>query len=180
MAAARKQAKSSSISKSAIDQVGSFLQDLSVKPKQEMSIREAIDQLRDPIQEALAKGYNYEDIVAILVEQGIPTTATTVKRYVSLGRGRSRKKTTGSKPRGRRPRSQSVELPSEEAGTPVEPPKTTRGRRKSTAASAAPAEVEPPAEPDLEQSPPKRGRGARSSTPSTARSTSTRGRKKTS
>ncbi|MBF1999790.1 MAG: hypothetical protein IGS38_03630 [Synechococcales cyanobacterium M58_A2018_015] len=180
MAAARKQAKSSSISKSAIDQVGSFLQDLSVKPKQEMSIREAIDQLRDPIQEALAKGYNYEDIVAILVEQGIPTTATTVKRYVSLGRGRSRKKTAGSKPRGRRPRSQSVELANEEAGTPVEPPKATRGRRKSTVESAAPAEAEPPVEQDLEQSPPKRGRGARSSTPSTARSTSTRGRKKTS
>lgn len=91
VSATRNRPKAVNVSKTAIDQVGSLLQDLSAKPREEMSLREAIDQLREPIRGALAKGYTYEDIVAILGEKGIATTAATVKRYISIGNTRKRK-----------------------------------------------------------------------------------------
>ncbi len=109
-----------------------------------MSLREAIDQLREPIQSAMAKGYNYEDIIAVLAESGIPTTAATVKRYVSLSDPRKRKapakrastrkaKTVDAEPeapaptRGRRKAA---------AAEPEPEPIVTRGRKKSTAEPA--------------------------------------------
>ena len=93
-----------------------------------MSLREAIDQLREPIQSAMAKGYNYEDIIAVLAESGIPTTAATVKRYVSLSDPRKRK--TPAK-RGRRTdaaEATTTRKPKAEA-EPAAP--ATRGRRKA-------------------------------------------------
>ncbi len=102
-----------------------------------MSLREAIDQLREPIQSAMAKGYNYDDIIAVLAESGIPTTAATVKRYVSLSDPRKRK---APAKRGRRTdaaettarRSKAVEEDEVD-----EAPAPTRGRQK-TAAEPAP------------------------------------------
>jgi hypothetical protein len=156
MAAPRNRSKSASISKSALDQVGSLLQDLSAKPKQEMSIREAIDQLRGPIQAAMAKGYTYEDIVQILSESGISTTVTTVKRYISLGNPPRRK--TGGKGQGKRAAA-TVEEVEAEAEPPA--PKATRGKK----AAVAEAPVETPPKPAT------RGRKPSSTT-------ATRGRKK--
>lgn len=150
MAPPRNRSKSANISKSALDQVGSLLQDLSAKPKQEMSIREAIDQLREPIQGAMAKGYTYEDIVQILTDSGINTTVTTVKRYISLGNP-PRRKATGSKatskrsaeeatpPKNGRRKAAKAEEPAVVATEKAEakggktgrPKSTTRGRKKA-------------------------------------------------
>ncbi|QYO68349.1 hypothetical protein [Leptolyngbya sp. 7M] len=129
-AATRNRPKSANVSKTAIDQLGSMLQDLSEKPKAEMSLREAIDELRGPIQSAMAKGYNYEDIVKILAEEGIPTTVTTVKRYISLGNPPRRK--SSGKTRAKRSRTASVEAEVTEAPAEFTPPPTapplTKGR----------------------------------------------------
>lgn len=137
--ATRNRPKPVSVSKTALDHVGSLLQDLSAKPKEEMSLREAIDELREPIQSALAKGYSYDDVVTILGSKGIKTTAATVKRYISLGNPRKRK------PRG----SAAKSGPKKTTGAVVEaavsepivatPKKATR--TKSTTKAAAPKVV---------------------------------------
>jgi hypothetical protein len=155
----RNRPKAVSVSKTAIDQVGSLLQDLSAKPKEGMSLREAIDQLREPIQSAMAKGYNYEDIIAVLAESGIPTTAATVKRYVSLSDPRKRK--TPAK-RGRRTDAAEVPARRSKADEPDAPP-APRGRRKAAEVAVEPEPVT---------------RGRRKSTAEPAPKTSTRGRKK--
>jgi hypothetical protein len=143
---ARNRPKTANVSKTAIDQVGSLLQDLSAKPKEEMSIREAIDLLREPIQSAMAKGYHYDDIIKILADSGISTTATTVKRYLSLSNPR-RSKTTKS---GRRAKAQPAPEPepappakktrgAKAAPEPAVTEKPARGRRKATAPEPAPS-----------------------------------------
>lgn len=148
--ATRNRPKAVSVSKTAIDQVGSLLQDLSAKPKEGMSLREAIDQLREPIQSAMAKGYNYEDIIAVLAESGIPTTAATVKRYVSLSDPRKRKApakrgrradaaeapTTTRKPKAEAEPAAPATRGRRKAVEVVEPEPVTRGRRKATAEPA--------------------------------------------
>jgi hypothetical protein len=178
-AATRNRPKSANVSKTAIDQLGSLLQDLSEKPKAEMSLREAINELREPIQSAMAKGYNYEDIVKILAEEGIPTTVTTVKRYISLGNPPRRK--SSGKTRAKRGRAASTsEAETESApktrksakteSVDAEAPKP-RGRRKTAAASA-----EPPAQTKIKTEPKAKGPRAASRT---AKSPA-RGRKKSS
>lgn len=160
----RNRPKTASVSKTAIDQVGSLLQDLSAKPKEEMSIREAIDQLREPIQSAMAKGYHYDDIIKILADSGITTTATTVKRYLSLSNPRRSKGKT-AKPGRRSTAKPEAEAEAEPAPEPVpEPVKKTRG------AKAAPVEpVEKPA----------RGRRKTAPEPAPSRTAkASRGRKK--
>jgi hypothetical protein len=149
VATTRNRPKALNVSKTALDQAGSFLQDLSAKPKEEMSIREAIDQLRDPIQNALAKGYNYEDIVGILVNKGITTTAATVKRYVSLGSTRKRKSGTRAKRKSASTTESVVEAsapkskPRTTKAVPEQPatPTKSKGRRQSAAASTEPPQT---------------------------------------
>lgn len=182
MATTRNRPKAVNISKTAIDQVGSFLQDLSAKPKEELSIREAIDQLREPIQTALAKGYNYDDIVTILTKQGISTTAATVKRYISLGNTGKRKAGTRTK-RGRaKTEDTESEAPKNqkaakaESSTEEAAPKATRGRRKSAAASAD-SSAQTTVKAEKEPGKPKSTRAA--SATRSAPKAPTRGRKKT-
>jgi hypothetical protein len=145
VSATRNRPKAVNVSKTAIDQVGSLLQDLSAKPREEMSLREAIDQLREPIRGALAKGYNYEDIVAILGEKGIATTAATVKRYISIGNTRKRKTRGSAAKVDRTPTTlaEADEAPSttrkktaKTAPAEAEPAKTTRGRKPASSSTS--------------------------------------------
>ncbi|GAB4228014.1 MAG: hypothetical protein Kow00121_56810 [Elainellaceae cyanobacterium] len=80
------------VTKEAIDQVNSILQDLPEKPKEKLSLREAVDQLQDQIKDALAKGYSYEDVAVMLTNQGIKISPSTLKRYVPAGKGRAAKR----------------------------------------------------------------------------------------
>lgn len=139
--ATRNRPKPVSVSKTALVQVGSLLQDLSAKPKEEMSLREAIDELREPIQSALAKGYSYDEIVAILGKKGIKTTSATVKRYISLGNPRKRKpRGSAAKSGTRKSNSGSeVESPTEAIVTPLKTAGRASAAQKEVAPKAAPA-----------------------------------------
>lgn len=161
VSAARNRSKSANVSKTAIDQVGSFLQDLSAKPKEELSLREAIDQLREPIQTALAKGYSYPEIATMLGEQGITTTASTLKRYISLGNSSSRGR------RAKTTRATKAKADASDAASEETAPKP-RGRRKSTSVEAA-DETEKP-----------KGRTKTSTKTATTTKPASRGRKKAS
>lgn len=123
----RNRTKSANVSQTAISQVGSFLQDLSAKPREELSLREAIELLAEPIRGAMAKGYSQEDIVAILSENGIKTTVATLKRYIMLSGSPKKAKTSRTSKRTAK------ELVAEEPAA-----KPARGGRKPAAATAAP------------------------------------------
>lgn len=108
----RKRPKNLSVSKSALDQAGSLLQDLPQKAKEDLSLREAVDQLQEQIRAALAKGYSYDEVAILLDGEGIEISSSTLKRYVSLsGRQGVKVKSSSAKARAGRPRkSQSAEV----------------------------------------------------------------------
>lgn len=107
MASTRGRSKAVIVTKQSVNQAGVFLQELPEKPKENLSLREAVGQLRDQIQAALAKGYSYDDLSKMLTEKGIEISATTLKSYVPAGKRQSSKdkdKAASGKTRGRRSR----------------------------------------------------------------------------
>ncbi|WP_088893679.1 hypothetical protein [Leptolyngbya ohadii] len=142
-AATRGRSKAVNVNKQSVEQAGSYLQDLPEKPKENLSLREAVGQLRDQIQAALAKGYSYDDLAKMLTEKGIEISATTLKSYVPAGKRQSSKdKAAAPKTRTRRTRKteeSAAEAPVAEPA-PVEEPapeaKPTRRRTRTAAASA--------------------------------------------
>ncbi|NJP08838.1 MAG: hypothetical protein HC866_04610 [Leptolyngbyaceae cyanobacterium RU_5_1] len=84
--AATKRPKASVVKQAAIEHTSTFLQALPEKPKEDLSLKEAIGQLQDPIRAALAKGYTYQELAALLSEKGIRISAFTLKNYVPSGR----------------------------------------------------------------------------------------------
>jgi len=185
-----KRARAGNVSKTALDQVGSLLQDLPEKTPDQISLRDAVSQLQDIIKAALAKGYSYEDVAALLAEVEIVISPTTLKNYVSTNGSRPQKQTS---PKAKAKRSAKVpdaepiseEVQPEPEAEPLEAidkpettpvAKATKGRRKS--AVAAQMEVE------AEVEKPRRGRAAKTSSAqtkagSTQRSSATRGRRAT-
>jgi len=95
--ATRKRPRTVIVSREVVDAAGTFLSQLPDKPKQEMSLREAINQMRDSIQVALVKGYTYYDLAAMLADKGIAISPATLKNYVPSGK-RQRKATDSEAP----------------------------------------------------------------------------------
>ncbi len=59
------------------------LEQLEKKPKEELSVRESINFLREKLKSALKKGYTYQDLSEILAEQEILISAATLKQYLT-------------------------------------------------------------------------------------------------
>jgi hypothetical protein len=137
--AARKGTKTASVSKVSLDQVGSFLQDLPEKTKDQLSLREAVDQLYGEIKAALAKGYSYDDIAKLLADQKIAISALTLKRYVFLSGSQTAKAKASAQKQPRQGRkAKTVETVSSEPTNQADPAeseskKTTRGRSNARA-----------------------------------------------
>lgn len=99
MSATGKRPKTSIVSQELVEQAGAFLAELPEKPKEKLSLREAITQIQDQIKAALAKGYSYEDIAKILGDRGIDISASTLKNYVPAGRRQATKERPPSRKR---------------------------------------------------------------------------------
>jgi hypothetical protein len=95
--ATSKRPKAASVKHASLEQTGAFLQALPEKPKEEFSLKEAIAQLQAPIQAALAKGYSYQELAAMLAETGIHISAFTLKNYAPSGKRRSNKEKSAAK-----------------------------------------------------------------------------------
>lgn len=154
-----KRPKASAVKQASIKDTNAFLQSLPEKPKEDLSLREAVEQMRESVRGALAKGYTYQELAAMLTEKGIKISAFTLKNYVPSGRRRSTKdQTEKSMPkRGRRTKvggataalevSPAVATVSSKNGaasavttkeeTPKAITKTSRGRSKTTTAAKA-------------------------------------------
>ncbi|HEY9626920.1 MAG TPA: hypothetical protein V6C84_06440 [Coleofasciculaceae cyanobacterium] len=151
-----KQSRAGNVPQTALDQVGSLLQDLPEKTKEQISLREAVSQLQDIIKAALAKGYSYEDVATLLAEVAIVISPTTLKRYVLTNGSRTQKQASSKDKTKRKAKVLSAEPIS--AGVPPKPeaelleasakPETTpvaqatKGRRQSAVAAQPEAEAE--------------------------------------
>ena len=80
----RKPSRAAQIQPGTLNQTRTVLQDL--PEKELLSLREAIHQLRDPINAALGKGYSYEEIAVMLQRGGVSIGVSALKRYLALGR----------------------------------------------------------------------------------------------
>jgi hypothetical protein len=86
-------------SKIAIDQATAALQDLPDKPKENVSLREAVDLLQDDIIAALNKGYSYEEMTEVLSQQGISIAPSSLKHYLARSKRQTQPKSAATKTR---------------------------------------------------------------------------------
>jgi hypothetical protein len=132
------------VTKSSIDQASEALQSLPEKTKEKLSLREAVDVLRDHITAALDKGYSYEDIAVMLAKQGVSIAPSSLKHYLARSNRQLKSKGTGTQTRRRRSSKSSElagvdddELPDLDTAIATEAaPK--RGRRSAKASAAEP------------------------------------------
>lgn len=134
------------VTKNSIDQAAEALQELPEKTKEKLSLREAVDVLRDHITAALDKGYSYEDIAVMLAKQGVSIAPSSLKHYLARSNRQLRSKTGATQPRRRRTSKASIEaeeLPElsvpelEAALSEVDEAPPKRGRRAKTSADGA-------------------------------------------
>ncbi len=136
------------VTKNSIDQAAEALQELPEKTKEKLSLREAVDVLRDHITAALDKGYSYEDIAVMLAKQGVSIAPSSLKHYLARSNRQLRSKTGGTQPRRRRASSKSsvdaedlpeLAVPEELETALAEAEETPKRGRRATKASAAEA-----------------------------------------
>ncbi len=60
------------------------------KPKQGMTLREAISKFKPTITKALKRGYTYEEVAFILTEEGISIKGATLKQYLAESKNKKR------------------------------------------------------------------------------------------
>ncbi len=146
------------VEKSIIDYASNALQDLPTRAKEQLSLREAVEILHEPIIEALNKGYSYEDIAATLAAQGIAIAPSSLKHYLSRSNRQRKAKSSDTPTRRRRTATQKIEDEDEDEVEEIQAP-ARAANNKVTAISrrrgAEAIESEPEAEPEQ---PARRGR----------------------
>lgn len=136
--APRKRTRATVVSPEAVEQATVLLQELPEKPKEDLSLREAVGQMQDSLKAALSKGYSYEELAQMLAKQGIQISAFTLKNYVPSGKRSASK----AKPRkSRKAGDEEVVVEPVSSPPPAEEPpvkKPTRARRAPAAKASAP------------------------------------------
>lgn len=159
-----KRPKATAVNQASIEDTNTFLQSLPEKPKENLSLREAVEQMRDSVKAALAKGYTYQELAALLTEKGIKISAFTLKNYVPSGRRRSSKEQPPVKTvsrRGRKPKAESEASVSDSSESDSEPETTAVVSATAPETTQASLEV---AEEAIKTAPVKGGRGRGGST----------------
>jgi hypothetical protein len=91
--------RGTTVKQAAIDDAESALQALPEKPKEKLSLKEAVEKLKAPLQAALAKGYSYQELAVMLKENDIIISAATLKNYVPVGKRAAKGQATAPKSR---------------------------------------------------------------------------------
>ncbi len=100
VAKTKKSIAANKVEATAIDQIESLFADLPEKPQENVSLREAVAALREPLKASLAKGYGYDELTKILNENGIEIRSSTLKHYLATAQKTSSSGTR--KPRAKR------------------------------------------------------------------------------
>jgi hypothetical protein len=93
VAKTKKSIAANKVEATAIDQIESLFADLPEKPQENVSLREAIADLREPLKASLAKGYSYDELTKILNDNGIEIRASTLKHYLATAQKLSSSRT---------------------------------------------------------------------------------------
>jgi hypothetical protein len=141
----RRTSLSTLVPKTAIEKATFTLQDLPEKPKEELSLKEAVQNMREVISAALSKGYSLEEVAEMLTQQGVDITPPSLKYYLTRGiKADAAPTATRAKGRrGGRPKkataedSAPVEPPVEDEPVEDAKPKTTRRPRATNTRTAA-------------------------------------------
>lgn len=142
MSPTRRSPNATLVTKDAIDQASDALQDLPEKTKEKLSLREAVDVLRDHITAALDKGYSYDDIAVMLAKQGVSIAPSSLKHYLARSNRQLRAKGSGTQTRRRRTsKSADDEIPPLVEAAPKEEAEAApkRTRRTTAASKSSPA-----------------------------------------
>jgi hypothetical protein len=175
----RRSPTSVTVPKTIIEQAAVTLRDLPEKPKEELSLKEAMEQMHDYITAALTKGYSLEELAELLSDRGVDISVSSLKYYVSrIGR----QKSATTKPKVRRPRAskkEASETPEQldiqaEATTPTDTESEAAPARTIAASETSEDVSLPPAESAAAATPAKKS-PRRSSTTSRSK-TGTKGR----
>ena len=78
------------------------MQDLPEKRQEHFSLRATVEQIRLPLQAAIAKGYSYQELASVLQQQGIQIGASTLKNYSSSNKRQAAKRNASNLARNRR------------------------------------------------------------------------------
>jgi vacuolar-type H+-ATPase subunit H len=74
------------------DELQQTLEGLRQLPRKGRSLREVIAHLHAEIQQTLAKGYSYREVVAFLAERGIAIAEPTLRQYIAAANKTKRRK----------------------------------------------------------------------------------------
>jgi hypothetical protein len=113
------------------------------KPKQGMTLREAISKFKPTITKALKRGYTYEEVAAILTEEGISIKGATLKQYLADSKTKKRPSETTSMS----PSSSSTPAVKESAASDIKPDNLAQ----SASSVEAEANIEAEAKADTKQ-----------------------------
>ncbi|NJP11503.1 MAG: hypothetical protein HC866_20160 [Leptolyngbyaceae cyanobacterium RU_5_1] len=182
--ATRKRPKATAVNHQLVGQASALLQELPEKQKEDLSLREAISQMQEPLRAALAKGYNYADLAAMLSEQGIKISPLTLKNYVPSGKRQATKtkakRVKKSVSEEAAPSQSSPEVTAPDASTETPAPTPAKRGRAKSAGTAKPAAKTKPESKTSERTPTRTQKttAAASKTKSVTKAPATRGRKK--
>lgn len=84
-----KQTANQKIKKTTIEQAIEKLQAIPEKPKEEVSLREAIELMQPTLKQMMERGYNHDEVAEMLKGTGIQISGATLKQY--LGARKERK-----------------------------------------------------------------------------------------
>lgn len=112
-----KRPRATLVKQDVVQQARGFLESLPEKPKDDFSVREAVDHLREELQAALARGYSYQDLAQILNGKGIKITVSTLKNYIPSGKRQATKDKATKAPRRTSRSEATAPAPEPEAST---------------------------------------------------------------
>jgi molybdenum cofactor biosynthesis enzyme MoaA len=80
-----------SVKRANLSKIAKSLQKLPEAKKEEITLRDAVDELRETLKQALKKGYTYSDLAALLKKQGMEISPLTLSQYLTEVNGEARK-----------------------------------------------------------------------------------------
>ena len=83
---AKSRTKRTTISRTLADKLSQKLEQLPAKQKTELTPKEFILENSEQLDSALERGYDYDDLVALLKEDGIKLSKTTLRQYLNEAR----------------------------------------------------------------------------------------------
>jgi predicted transcriptional regulator len=130
--------KKKSVKRANLSKIAKSLQKLPEAKKEEITLRYAVAELRETLNQALKKGYTYSDLAALLEKQGMEISPLTLSQYLTEVNGEARKHQSKNLPAQSETSEQAAGQESEQTtGQASEPSRSeTNGKTESSQLSS--------------------------------------------